>query len=122
MEQPEDRGSMRAAISNAMVRRKAELYGKGPTRAKTFFNDDYVFVVMEGGLTTNEEQLVDAGEEDLVRHYRLRFQEVTGNVLVGDVEEITGRKVVGYHSQITFQPTRVFEIFYLDAPPEPSAD
>ena len=113
---------MRAAISNAMVRRKAELYGKGPMRAKTFFNDDYVFVVMEGGLTANEEQLVDAGEEDLVRRYRLRFQEVTGDVLVGDVEEITGRKVVGYHSQITFQPTRVFEIFYLDAPPEPAAD
>ena len=112
---------MRAAISNAMVRRKAELYGKGPMRAKTFFNDDYVFVVMEGGLTTNEETLVAAGEEMLVRQYRLRFQEVTGDVLVGDVEEITGRKVVGYHSQITFQPTRVFEIFYLDAPPEPAA-
>ncbi|MCW2989902.1 MAG: hypothetical protein JWM73_496 [Solirubrobacterales bacterium] len=114
----EDRGSKRSAISTAMVRRKAELYGKGPTRAKTFFNDDYVFVAMEGGLTTNEEQLVDAGEEALVRQYRLRFQEVTGDILTGDVEQITGRKVVGYHSQITFQPTRIFEIFYLDQPPE----
>jgi uncharacterized protein YbcI len=118
---PEERGSMRSAISTAMVRRKAELYGKGPTRAKTFVNDDYVFVAMEGGLTTNEETLVAAGEEDLVRQYRLRFQEVTGDVLVSDVEEITGRKVVGYHSQITFQPTRVFEIFYLDQPVEEEA-
>jgi uncharacterized protein YbcI len=109
---------MRSAVSTAMVRRKAELYGKGPTRAKTFFNDDYVFVAMEGGLTTNEEQLIEAGEEDLVRRYRLRFQEVTGNVLVADVESITGRRVVGYHSQITFQPTRIFEIFYLDEAPE----
>ena len=107
---------MRSAISTAMVRRKAELYGKGPTRAKTYFNDDYVFVVMEDGLTTNEEQLVEAGEEDLVRRYRLRFQEVTGNVLIGDVEQITGRKVIGYHSQITFRPARAFEIFYLDEP------
>ena len=110
---------MRAAISNAMVRRKADLYGKGPTRAKTFFNDDYVFVAMEGGLTANEEQMVAGGQEDMVRQYRLRFQEVTGEILTGDVEEITGRKVVGYPSQITFQPTRVVEIFYLDAPPEP---
>lgn len=108
---------MRSAISTAMVRRKAELYGKGPTRAKTFFNDDYVFVVMEGGLTPNEETLVDGGEEMLVRQYRLRFQEVTADVLTGDVEQITGRKVVGYHSQITFKPTRIFEIFYLDQPP-----
>ena len=108
---------MRAAVSTAMVRRKAELYGKGPTRAKTFFNDDYVFVVMEGGLTTNEEKLVEVGQEDLVRQYRLRFQEVTGDVLIADIERITGRKVVGYHSQITFQPARVFEIFYLDSAP-----
>ena len=108
---------MRAAVSTAMVRRKAELYGKGPTRAQTFFNDDYVFVVMEGGLTSNEEQMVALGEEHLVRQYRLRFQEVTGNVLINDVQEITGRKVVGYHSQITFEPTRIFEIFYLDEPP-----
>lgn len=109
---------MRAAVSTAMVRRKAELYGKGPTRAKTFFNDDYVFVVMEGGLTTNEEQLVEAGEENLVRAYRLRFQEVTGNVLIDDIRQITGREVIGYHSQITFKPTRVFEIFYLDRAPD----
>jgi uncharacterized protein YbcI len=107
----------RAAISNAMVRRKAELYGKGPTRAKTYFNDDYVFCVMEDGLTANEETLVEQGEEMLVRQYRLRFQEVTGNVLIGDVEEITGRKVLTYHSQIVFSPTRIFEIFLLDGPP-----
>ncbi len=108
---------MRAAISTAMVRRKAELFGKGPTRAKTYFNDDYVFVVMEGGLTVSEEQMVAAGEEHLVRQYRLRFQEVTGNTLIADVEEITGRKVVGYHSQIVFDPPRIFEIFHLDEPP-----
>jgi uncharacterized protein YbcI len=110
-------GGMRAAISNAMVRRKAELYGKGPTRAKTYFNDDYVFCVMEGGLTTNEETLVEAGEEQLVRQYRLRFQEVTGAQLCGDVERITGRKVLTYHSQIVFGPARIFEIFLLDEPP-----
>lgn len=113
----EDRGSLRAAISTAMVRRKAELYGKGPARAKTFFNEDYVFVVMEGGLTASEEQMVDGGEEALVRQYRLRFQEVTGDRLIGDVERILGRKVIGYHSQIVFRPTRIFEIFALDQVP-----
>lgn len=110
----EDRGSLRAAISTAMVRRKAELYGKGPTRAKTFFNEDYVFVVLEGGLTASEEQMVEGGEEALVRQYRLRFQEVTGDKLIGDVERILGRRVTAYHSQIVFRPTRIFEIFALD--------
>lgn len=113
----DDHGSMRSAISTAMVRRFAELYGKGPTRAKTYFNDDYVFVVMEGGLTTSEETLVGAGQRDIVREMRLRFQEVVAAQLTGDVAEITGRRVISYHSQITFEPTRLFEIFYLDAPP-----
>ena len=112
-----DIGSMRAALSNAMVRRKAELYGKGPERAKTYLNEEHVFVVMEGGLTPSEEQLVEAGDYDLVRRYRLRFQEVTEKVLTGDVEQITGRNVIGYHSQIVFEPTRIYEIFTLDAPP-----
>ena len=120
MDSAEERGSLRAAISTAMVRRKAEMYGKGPVRAKTFVNDDYVFVVMEGGLTANEETLVAHGEESVVRDYRLKFQEVTGATLTGDVEEITGRRVIGYHSQITFNPTRVFEIFALDGAPEQS--
>lgn len=112
MEQVET-GSVPATISKAMVRRKADLYGKGPTRAKTYLNDDYVFCVLEDGLTANEEALLEAGEEMLVRQYRLRFQEVTSAVLCGDIERITGREVLSYHSQITFGPTRVFEIFYL---------
>src|SRR3954451_21182755 len=113
----QDPGSMRAALANAMVRRKAELYGKGPERAKAYINDEHVFVVMEGGLTASEEQMIGAGEHDLVRRYRLRFQEVTEDQLTGDVEEITGRKVIAYHSQITFEPTRIYEMFTLAAPP-----
>ena len=108
---------MRAALANAMVRRKAELYGKGPERAKAYLNEEHVFVVLEGGLNASEELMIEAGEHDLVRRYRLRFQEVTAPQLTGDVEEITGRKVIGYHSQIVFEPTRIYEIFTLDAPP-----
>src|SRR6478752_7317994 len=72
----EGRGQMRKDISNAMVGMKKQLYGKGPVKAKTFINDNIVFVVLEGGLTRNEETLLAAGEDKLVRQYRLRFQEV----------------------------------------------
>jgi len=41
-------------ISHAMVGLKKDFYGKGPTKAKTFIHDEYVFVVMEGGLTRND--------------------------------------------------------------------
>src|SRR4051795_9822637 len=107
-------GSLRAALANAMVGLKKRYYGRGPEAAKAFVEDDYIFVVMEGGLTRNEETLLAAGKEDLVRQYRLAFQETVGPTAIGAVEELTGRRVIGYHSQITFHPTRAFEIFVLE--------
>lgn len=106
-------GEMRAKLANAMVGLKKEHYGRGPTAAKAWLLDDYVFVVLEGGLTRNEETLLAAGREDVVRSYRLTFQETVTATTIGAVEEITGRKVAGYHSQIVFEPTRAFEIFVL---------
>ena len=115
---PDRSHSVRAEISNAMVGLKKEFYGKGPTKAKTFLNDNYVFCAMEGGLTRNEETLIGRGHEDLVRNYRLRFQEAMEGPTVEAIQRITGRKVIGYHSQIVFNPEHAVEMFVLDAPPE----
>ena len=112
------RQTVQAKISNAMVGLKKEFYGKGPTKAKTFLNDNYVFCVMEGGLTRNEQTLIDRGHKELVRNYRLRFQEAVEAPTVEAVQRITGRAVIGYHSQIVFDPERAFEIFVLDRPIE----
>jgi uncharacterized protein YbcI len=70
---------------------------------------------MEGGLTRNEEVLVEAGQEDAVRQYRLLFQETMTKTTTEAIEQITGRRVIGYHSQITFRPARAFEIFVLES-------
>lgn len=110
--------SVNAEISNAMVGLKKEYYGRGPTKAKTFINDNYVFCVLEGGLTRNEETLLGAGQHDLVRQFRLRFQEAMAGPTTEAVERITGRKVIGYHSQIVFEPEFGFEIFVLDEAPQ----
>ena len=111
---PDEGGSVRAALANAMVGMKKQYYGRGPTAAKAWILDDYVFVAMEGGLTRNEETLLADGKEDLVRSYRLSFQETMSETTMAAVEEITGRKVLTYHSQIVFGPTRAFEIFLLE--------
>jgi uncharacterized protein YbcI len=107
-------GSLRTALANAMVAMKKQYYGKGPTGAKAWILDDYVFVAMEGGLTRNEETLLEDGKEDLVRSYRLSFQETVSETTTKAVEELTGRRVLTYHSQIVFGPTRAFEIFLLE--------
>jgi uncharacterized protein YbcI len=107
-------GSLRAALANAMVGIKKRYYGRGPEAAKAYIEDDYVFVVLEGGLTRDEETMLAAGKADLVRQYRLAFQEAVGPTATGAVEELTGRRVMGYHSQIVFDPPRAFEIFVLE--------
>jgi uncharacterized protein YbcI len=115
----ERRPGLLSEISNAMVGLKKEFYGKGPTKAKTYINDNYVLCVLQGGLTRNEETLLAAGEETLVRQFRLRFQEAMADATTAAVERLTGRKVLGYHSQIVFDPEYGFEIFVLDGPPGP---
>ena len=107
-------GSVRAALANAMVGMKKQYYGRGPTAAKAWLLDDYVFVALEGGLARNEETLLADGKADDVRRYRLSFQETMGETVMGAVAEITGRRVLTYHSQIVFDPVRTFEIFVLE--------
>jgi uncharacterized protein YbcI len=111
-------GSLRAALANAMVAMMKQFYGRGPTAAKAWILDDYVFVVVEGGLTRNEETLLADGKEDLVRTYRLAFQEAMSEPMMGAVAELTGRNVLTYHSQIVFDPPRAFEIFVLEPQPD----
>jgi uncharacterized protein YbcI len=109
--------SMRQDVSNAMVGLKKEFYGKGPTEAKTYINDQYVFCVLKGGLTKNEVTLIESGEERLVRQYRLRFQEAMADATTEAIERVTGRRVLAYHSQIVFNPEHAVEFFVLDGPP-----
>jgi uncharacterized protein YbcI len=110
---PDGLGTMRADLARAMVGLKKEYYGRGPTAAKAWILDNYVFVALEGGLTRNEETLLADGKHDLVRRYRLSFQETMSETTMGAVAHITGRDVLTYHSQIVFDPTRSFEIFVL---------
>jgi uncharacterized protein YbcI len=110
----EHSGSLRAELANAMVGMKKKYYGRGPESAKAWILDDYVFVAMEGGLTRNEETLLADGKADLVRTYRLAFQETMTETTTAAVEELTGRKVRSYHSQVVFDPMHAFEIFVLE--------
>lgn len=89
-------------------------FGKGPTRAKTYVLDDYVLCVLHELLTTSEQTLVDRGRGDLVREYRLAFQEELAGEFRQAVEQATGRKVIAYHSQVVFDPPTGFEIFVLE--------
>jgi uncharacterized protein YbcI len=102
-----------AAVANEIVRLKAQYYGKGPTEAKAYQNDNVLVVALKGGLTTVEKTLLEADEGKLVRQVRLRFQEIMEQNFVDAVQRLTGRKVRTYMSQVVFDPDYCFEFFVL---------
>jgi uncharacterized protein YbcI len=107
-------GSDLATVSNGIVQLLRETYGRGPTKAKSYLNDNILLVVLEDILTTVEKTLLDDGKEDLVREVRLTYQSAESNRFKSVVEDATGRKVLTYHSQVTFRPDMAFEIFVLE--------
>jgi uncharacterized protein YbcI len=107
--------SPQARVSHVVVHTMKDLYGRGPTHAKTYICDEYVFCVMSGGLTRDEETMIRGGEQEAVRDYRLRFQAVIAPELIRRVEDVLDRKVLTYHSQVLFDPDRLIEIFVLDS-------
>jgi uncharacterized protein YbcI len=111
--------SVEARISNEIVRTMKELYGKGPTKAKTYLCDDNVFCVMKGGLTRNEETMIRGGQQELVRQFRLEFQRLIEPEIIRRVEDVLQRRILSYHSQVLFDPDRIVEMFVLEDPEEP---
>jgi uncharacterized protein YbcI len=109
--------TLAAQISNGIQGLFAREYGRGPERARTYFNDECVVVVLHGGLLANEERFVQEGEEELVRQVRQHFERLITPEITAVVADATGRRVLTYHSQILFHPTRTFELFVLDEPP-----
>ena len=114
-------GPVIAEISNAVVRLVREHFGKGPTQARTIWNDDVVVTVMRGGFTQAEQTLYRAGRGDVVDEGRKAMQEVFEREMCAAVARITGRRVDAFLSANHHQPDVIVECFVL-APEEGLAD
>ena len=110
----DDGGSLLARISNEMVRAQKEFFGKGPTQAKSYILDDLLIIVMRGGMTTAERTMLDFGHPDLVRQFRQLFEDEMTDRLTPKMEELTGRTILTYQSQVMFGPDVVVEMFVFD--------
>ncbi|HEY5144443.1 MAG TPA: Na-translocating system protein MpsC family protein [Solirubrobacteraceae bacterium] len=108
------RSELEGRLSAEVARIFSEFYGRGPANTRTYVLERLVFSVLYEPLTIAEEALIEAGEGDLVRDARLTFEDIMGHALVDQVERLTRRTVVGYHSQIVLDPPRALEWFLLD--------
>ena len=116
-------GSKTAAISNHVVRTMSEYTGRGPTKARTYLNDNLVTVLLQDTVTKGERSLVGDDVDELVLAMRKAFQGTMDHVLINGVEEILGRKVVAFMSDNHIDPDVAVEVFVLAAPrAEPQGD
>ena len=106
-------GSKAAAISNMVVRLTSQYTGRGPTKARTYINDDLVTVVLQDSLTKGERTLVGHDQRELVMRTRRAFQAAMAADLVAGLHEILGREVVAFLSANHADPDYAVEIFIL---------
>jgi uncharacterized protein YbcI len=113
-ETPLSYGRLSAAISTAVVHMLAETTGKGPTKAKTTLGEDGVFVVLQDNLTKSERTMAAAGEQAAVLDTRKLWQKIMREQMSDKIEELTGRKVVGFMSDNHIDPDLAVEVFILE--------
>lgn len=106
--------SLLVQISNEMVRAQKAYFGRGPERARSYILDDFLLIVMRGGLLPVERTMLEAGKQDMVRQYRQAYENEMTATLIGKMQELTGRTILNYQSQILFDPDIVVEIFFFD--------
>jgi uncharacterized protein YbcI len=109
-----ERGKMASAVSNAIVGIHRQYYGRGASRARTVMGADYVICFMEDIYTPVERTLIDAGRFAAVQETRSAFQATMRERFSQAVEEIVGRKVVGFLSQVHVDPDLSVETFILE--------
>ena len=110
-------GELAAAISDTVVRALARTTGRGPTKARTTLGDNGVFVVLQDSLTRGEQTLVKAGQNAAVLDLRKRWQLVMEKEISLEIEELTGRKVIGFMSDNHIDPDLAVEVFVLEPLP-----
>jgi uncharacterized protein YbcI len=107
-------GDVLTAISDGMVGLLKEFYGRGPTRTKTYYEDDLVVCLLRGGFSRVEQTLLDGGRGESVIRQRMEFQELMRARFVGVIEHATGRRVIGFMSGNQQDPDIMCEVFILD--------
>ena len=110
----ESRQALLRRISREMSAAQKQEFGKGPVSVRSYLFDDLLQVVMREGLTVAEHTMVRFGRAETVRSFRQEFADEMAKQRVGLVEQATGQKVIGFASQIMFDPDVLISTFLFD--------
>jgi uncharacterized protein YbcI len=110
---PDAHGDVLTAISDGLVALLKEFYGRGPTRAKSYYEDDLVVCLLRGGFSRVEQTLWEGGRGSAVIQQRMEFQELMRARFEAVIEQATGRRVIGFMSGNLQDPDIMSEVFVL---------
>ena len=110
---PSNHGDVLTAISDGLVALLKEFYGRGPTRAKSYYEGDLVVCVLRGGFSRVEQTLLDGGRGSAVIQQRMEFQEVMRDRFTRVIEDATDKRVIGFMSGNQQEPDLMCEVFIL---------
>jgi len=85
-------------LTNAIVRWYTDKFGRGPTKAKTYIEQDHATVILGEVQTAVERTLAANGEGALVKEVRRTVKAIHQTEISSLVERTTGRMVVAMHS------------------------
>lgn len=106
-------GDELTAISDGLVALLKEFYGRGPSQAKSYYQDDLVVCILRGGYSQVEQTLLDGGRGAAVIEQRMQFQELMRERFEKVIEAATGREVIGFMSGNQQEPDMMCEVFVL---------
>ena len=110
---PQTHGDVLTAISDGMVALLKEFYGRGPSRAKSYYEDDLVVCLLRGGFSRVEQTLLEGGRGSSVIRQRMEFQELMRERFEAVIADATGRRVIGFMSGNQQSPDIMCEVFIL---------
>ncbi len=116
------RGALVSQLSREIVQLHARLYGRGPTKARSYLHGDYAVCILEEVFTTAERTLIEAGSGDHVNDTRKKFQDAVKEEFIAVVERITERSVRVFLSQVDIEANLAIEFFIFAEPAEDDKD
>jgi uncharacterized protein YbcI len=108
------RAQQALAVGNAITKLHRDHYGRGASTTRTLYERDYVAAFLDDIYTPVERTLIEDGQEEGVKETRQLFQMAMRARFTEAVEEITGRRVAAFMSQVHFDPDMAVEIFVLE--------
>ena len=106
-------GQLATAIASMVVQVLRQYTGRGPTKSRTYFNEDLIVVVLQGTFTPAERSLVADGKGDVVLSGRRALQDIMRGDLIAGIEDLTGRTVLAFLSDNSIEPDVKVKSFLL---------